>query len=113
MAEYISREAAIKRLYGWQKVIESTYGKNDEYAICLEEAIDKIEDLPAADVWEATRGKWIKENIVLTTDPPQYRWHCSECGVIKYWFDDSVLTNFCPNCGAKMGEHFEKESNHV
>lgn len=48
------------------------------------------------------RGKWIKENIVLTSNPPQYQWHCSECGRIVHWFTKEVLTNYCPNCGAKM-----------
>lgn len=47
-------------------------------------------------------GKWIKENIVLTSLPPQYRWHCSECGSIIVGHDESVLTPYCSNCGAKM-----------
>lgn len=47
-------------------------------------------------------GKWIKENIVLTSLPPKSRWHCSGCGSINDGYDESVLTPYCPNCGAKM-----------
>lgn len=48
------------------------------------------------------RGKWIRENIVLTSNPPQYQWHCSECGRMVHWFTAEVLTDFCPSCGADM-----------
>lgn len=48
------------------------------------------------------KGKWIRENIVLTSNPPQYQWHCSECGRMVHWFTAEVLTDFCPNCGADM-----------
>ncbi len=52
----------------------------------------------------ARHGKWIKENIVLTSLPPQYRWHCSECGSFKEGYDESILTPYCSNCGARMDE---------
>lgn len=51
---------------------------------------------------ERKKGKWIRENIVLTSNPPQYMWHCSECGKMVHWFTTEVLTDFCPNCGADM-----------
>lgn len=80
-------------------VYKETYRKLREYS----REVDKvIKSIPAADVAPVRRGKWINENIVLTTDPPQYQWHCSECGEIKHGFDSNVLTNYCPNCGAKM-----------
>ena len=90
MSDYISREAAINAVYEAYADGESAY--------------DALEKLPAADVRPVVRGKWIKENIVLTSNPPQYQWHCSECGKIKHWFNDGVLTNFCPNCGADNRE---------
>ena len=49
-----------------------------------------------------TRGKWIKENIVLTSYPPQYQWHCSECGTTMQGYSAVILTDFCSNCGADM-----------
>lgn len=47
-------------------------------------------------------GKWIKENRVLASNPPQYVWHCSECGNPERGFSAHILTNHCPACGAKM-----------
>lgn len=60
-----------------------------------------IGQLPSAQP-ERKTGRWIKENIVLTSDPPQYRWHCSECGRVVHGFTTGVLTDYCPNCGTKM-----------
>ena len=61
---------------------------------------------------ERKKGEWIRENIVLTSNPPQYQWHCSECGRMVHWFTTEVLTDYCPNCGADMrGE--EDERNHL
>lgn len=93
MPEYISREAAIKRLSSWREVIKENFGENDEYAICLEEAMDKIEDLPAADVREVRRGRWITKPHKMMGDSPC----CSECGAFE-----PMERNFCPNCGASM-----------
>ena len=100
MTDYISREAAIKRLFSWREVIKENFGENDEYANCLEEAIDKIEDLPAADVRPVVRGKWeCKEGA-----GQYYEVRCSVCGSrppqdYSGWV---VESNFCPNCGADM-----------
>jgi ribosomal protein S27AE len=58
-------------------------------------------------------GKWIKENIVLTSLPPKSRWHCSECGSIRDGYDGSVLTPYCPNCGARVDlDEVEKCTSH-
>ena len=54
------------------------------------------------------KGKWLKELVVLTSNPPQYRWHCSECGCVLFGFDNNILTDYCPSCGAVMeGEEYE------
>ena len=51
---------------------------------------------------EPIKGRWIKENMVFTSDPPQYVWRCSECGYSEHGFSAHILTNHCPACGAKM-----------
>lgn len=81
----ISRRAAIDAL-----VAGEPYG--------IEYNINKIRELPSA----RREGKWIRENIVLTSTPPQYQWHCSGCGRLVRGFSTEILTDFCPNCGAKM-----------
>ena len=53
---------------------------------------------------ERKKGKWIQENIALTTCPTQYQWHCSECGRVAHWFNTEILTNYCPNCGCSMSD---------
>ena len=63
-----------------------------------ESAINAIHHLPSVE----KTGKWIKENRVLTSNPPQYVWHCSECGTSIYGFSSGILTPYCHQCGAKM-----------
>ena len=73
------------------------YGRDSGYA-------DGFVDGYKAGVKDAKpkNGKWIKENRVLTSNPPQYVWHCSECGNPERGFSIHILTNHCPACGAKM-----------
>lgn len=54
-------------------------------------------------------GHWVKEDIVLTSYPPQYQWHCSECGKTVHGFSDEVLKDRCPNCGIKMEKENETD----
>ena len=71
-------------------------GGTDADGFCYE-AERKVE-MPSAE----KTGRWIKENIVFTSDPPQYVWHCSECSTSVYGFSSGILTPYCPYCGAKM-----------
>ena len=98
MSDYISREAAKKKHCDICRESNICYRASS----CAD--LKCFDTIPAADVRENKRGKWERENIVLTSYPPQYQWHCSECGEIKCGFDSGVLTNFCPNCGADMRE---------
>ena len=66
----------------------------------FEDACSAIEDAPTIE--ERKKGEWIREDIVLTSIPPQYQWHCSECGYFARGFSPTKLTNYCPSCGAKM-----------
>ena len=68
--------------------------------------LENIKDLPSAEP-QIKKGKWIKANGMA---PPEYtgRYVCSECGhyaLMKPPYGNrQILSNFCPNCGAKMGE---------
>ena len=85
MAEYIKREDALGCVLG---VFDR----------------QRIKEFPAADVEEVKHGKWIevqKENIWNDIVPVL---ECSACG--KYTVGTrGIMTksNYCPNCGAKMG----------
>lgn len=61
--------------------------------------------LPSA---EPKTGKWIRKTEVLNSDGQQgrYYWHeCDQCGERPPYtkFMNENLSNYCPNCGAKMG----------
>ena len=76
----------------------------------LHETLNKwIDSRPTIE--EHKKGHWIKDNIVLTSNPPQYQWHCSECGKTMHGFTAEVLTDFCSCCGTDMiGEYNEPDN---
>lgn len=109
--EYIDREAfiAAKRAWYCDNCDKRKGMKNGKMrfvydigdAPCRSCGVDDmmcdIEDFPAADVVEVRHGRWTKE--LLFCKPV-----CSECGepCIGLHGYDYELTNYCPNCGAKM-----------
>lgn len=87
MAEYIEREALIYDLEhcGVEKKIADAI----VYRIGLHEA---------ADVSPVVHSKW----TVVEDEYGSYA-KCQNCGEEFTFYDaDCALTNFCPNCGAKM-----------
>ena len=52
---------------------------------------------------ERKKGKWIKARYVLTSNPAQYVWNCSECGKSVNGYSAVVLTDYCPQCGSYNG----------
>ena len=106
MAEYIDRTAALS--FPFANGEYDHEHANEHFIYGCETYKEWLEQLPVADMVEVKMGKWEQENIVLTSYPPQYQWHCSKCGEIKQGFDSGILTNYCPNCGAKMDEEAEK-----
>ena len=55
---------------------------------------DKIKSIPAADVAPVRHGRWIQQPLNGT-----HIWRCSKCETIG-----SPQWNYCPKCGAKMGD---------
>ena len=87
MAEYIEREALVKRL------------KKEE---CDCEWLWAILDIPTADVAPVRHAKW--ELIDECINEGVY---CSNCHKKIYraraeYANQKVKSNYCPNCGAKM-----------
>ena len=81
MAEYIERDFALD-------VVKRTSG---DYAAAFAE----IAHAPASDVAPVVHGRWEME----ATRKPflQTLYKCSKCGYLV-----DRVSNFCPNCGAKM-----------
>lgn len=91
MAEYIDREAALKR---FEEIKQSGISLKD--AIYIDGVMAVIETLPAADVTPVVRGEWVDT-------PNGTETICSYCKADWNVFDnDTYRFNYCPNCGAKM-----------
>ena len=99
MSDYISREAAIRAI-----LTIKDYGNSDR-ANALGLAELAITTLPAADVAEVRRGRWIK-----SPECPEEYDICSVCGKTDKhrsrgnWEHDVVesVPPFCKWCGAKL-----------
>lgn len=91
MSDYIDREAISKRLEGMEIVGPLYYG------IPVVEALDAIENMPAADARPVVRGEWVQDTAGWGGSE-YVIFRCSKClRAIPY---DKY--NFCPNCGADM-----------
>ena len=77
MAEYIEREALLKKMKNWHEKIS---------------LIACVNSMPAADVAPVRHGRWIMhdDEFGLTCE-------CSACHIETMGDGD-----YCPNCGAKM-----------
>ena len=102
MAEYIEREATIKRIKEVYCVGCNSYNGVRCRACGTGDAIDMIEDAPAADVAPVVHGRWIRPHWKNNN----YCCDCSECGGEAmhrdYQWNKNGVYPICPNCGAKM-----------
>lgn len=90
MGVYIDREAVMQKFADHVK-----RSNNSDFAPVptWNQAVQIVEDFPAADVRPVVRGKW--EYISFMTVK------CSNC---QETFQELAGDNFCPNCGADMRE---------
>ena len=82
--EYIERKRAIVDACNSLELYPSEYAE-------LENALNRI---PAADVAQVVHGRWIASHDEFCA--------CSICKYPVYMGWNQ--TNYCPNCGAKMGK---------
>lgn len=89
MAEYLERGATIKRIEEVYCAGCNSYNGVRCRACGIGDAIDMIEDAPAADVAPVVHGHSVDVGGVYA--------RCSQCdGVLP------LCANYCPNCGAIM-----------
>ena len=102
MDEFISREATIKRIKEVYCVGCNSYHGVRCRACGTGDAIDIIDDFPAADVAPVVHARWIRPHWRNSN----YCCDCSECGGEAmhrdYQWDKNGIYPICPNCGAKM-----------
>ena len=102
--EYIKRSDAIEEIANNPVTmsvclsVDEAKGRREERDI----AIESIKRIPAADVVEVKRGKWI--HVQWHKDETEQEggyWisRCSNCTMPYH-----TETTYCPNCGAKMME---------
>lgn len=112
MSDYISREAASAVIEGEQKKLcpVGLWGRKfaadaDKYDM-LQEMLDKLEAIPAADVEPVRMGQWERcfEDWRQQIEGDK----CSACG-FEYYGTGIRRFHYCPNCGAKM--ELEDENN--
>ena len=69
------------------------------YALSADEIAIAVENAPTIEAEPVRRGRWIHDGYDLQHGNDWI--HCSECG--KRGINvPADLTNYCPNCGAKM-----------
>lgn len=89
--EYISRE----------DVVRAVAATNPHFSDRLL-IIEKIREIPAADVRPVVRGRWIEKPYLIGTSR-----FCSKCGS-NYGMPHEIY-NYCPNCGTDMRKEDEDE----
>ena len=113
MSDYISREAALKaaeHAYGeWNLAMAAADGARQINLVYkrqeLLKAVALVFDIvPAADVEPVRRGRWISWEDADNCIPSPNRHECSVCHDAAQVLVNNIelLSNYCPNCGAKM-----------
>lgn len=102
MVEYIEREALREILDGWR----DAHADVDDVHGCglLEDVICEVDAQTAADVAPVVHWRWISWEKAGNFVPSPDRHECSVCHdaaqVLVNGFE--LLSDYCPNCGAKM-----------
>lgn len=90
--EYIEREALVDHLENAKEILWHDISLSSIYAAKFVDIfLACVKVFPTADVAPVRHGHWTECNYGLTFE-------CSEC---KYPTEYN-LTDYCPNCGAKM-----------
>ena len=104
MADYIKREDVLE----FSRIFVDQVWETGGYRNCTTIAVpvEKIEEIPSADVAEVKHGEWI-ETIEHNGWVDETCAECSECGedFILGEMDMDDIRNlflYCPNCGADM-----------
>ena len=98
MTDYISKEAALDRIIGYD--FQHCPDNMEDWATELKHAVicdlkDAVETLPAADVAPVVHAEWIKND--------NETWSCGRC---HSWIPDEQYdyARYCLHCGAKMNK---------
>lgn len=111
MGECIEREATIKRIKEVYCVGCNSYNGVRCRACGTGDAIDMIEDAPAADVAPVVHGQW-DDSGRYTFPSGGTAVRCTECGCALTESEYHLNNwNYCPVCGAKMDSERKDNEN--
>lgn len=93
--EYIERDMYYQKINGLSK---GGCGDYSLYCLAINDCMNVLDEMPAADVAPVRHGEWANEETAVT---------CTACGRsydTDFEIKRNVILNFdyCPNCGAKM-----------
>lgn len=98
MAEYIEREALMRRIKEIHCAECDSYHGVRCRACLVDDTLDYIDSEPAADVAPVRHGRWVSV-------PHKLARVCSVCNrdePYKFADIDTDVYDYCPNCGARM-----------
>ena len=90
--EYIERDMYYQKINGLSK---GGCGDYPLYRLAINDCMNVLDEMPAADVAPVRHGCWVKEKSDVLI-----HWYCSVCE--KCYFLEEPNADYCPNCGAKM-----------
>ena len=90
------------------KIRECVFLNAHAEAATTEEIIRYVKHMPAVDAVPVVHGRWVDEDFPYkdANANPRVTAICSKCGSIAHRTEQgySILSTYCPNCGAKMME---------
>lgn len=105
MKEYIERAAIHELVKRIPKYEMFNYDRTEALLGINPDDVDfGVDKIPAADVVEVRRGKWLDEDFPDKPATVHGMAICSVCGELSHKAEHgyNILSNYCPNCGAKM-----------
>ena len=90
--EYIERDMYYQKINGLSK---GGCGDYPLYCLAINDCMNVLDEMPAADVAPVRHGRWINENFYT---------HCSTCGKMAIYdkYGQEVESDYGPHCGAKI-----------
>ena len=76
-----------------------------EYPVETDIVVSLLMEIDEAPTIEKSKGKWIED---YADENCRYV-RCSRCDITQVFYYGKLNTNYCPNCGAKMG--YKDETN--
>lgn len=100
MSKYIDQDVLLEKMQERYEDIARDYGDYDNYVMGFSDAIELLENAPAADVQEVKHAEW---NYYTKTN-----YICSSCNFIRN-IETQIGWKYCPMCGAKTDLEDENE----